>query len=136
MLRALIRQVMMSSTRARTQALRVVVRLQALTHSDLDLGAEVLMVADQAANLVVQGAAMEADQARTLGVAHLMVDLEAVLAGLVTGQKVVLGIDQEEAVKIDIIWTLINHNSPDEVGSKRRKNTLFDGTSLVSIFRL
>ena len=94
------------------------------------------MVADQAANLVVQGAAMEADQARTLGVAHLMVDLEAVLAGLVTGQKVVLGIDQEEAVKIDIIWTLINHNSPDEVGSKRRKNTLFDGTSLVSIFRL
>ena len=61
------------------------------------------MVADQAANLVVQGAAMEADQARALGVAHLMVDLEAVLAGLVTGQEVVLGIDQEGVVKIDII---------------------------------
>ena len=88
------------------------VRLQALTHSDPDLGAEVLlMVADQAANLVVQGAAMEANQARTLGVAHLMVDLEAVLAVLVTGQKMGLGIDQEEVVKIDIIWTRINHNS-------------------------
>jgi len=90
----------------------VAVRLQALTHSDPDLGAEVLlMVADQAANLVVQGAAMEANQARTLGVAHLMVDLEAVLAVLVTGQKMGLGIDQEEVVKIDIIWTRINHNS-------------------------
>jgi hypothetical protein len=90
----------------------VVVRLLALTHSDLDLGAEVLlMVADQAANLVVQGAAMEVNQARTLGVAHLMVDLEAVLAVLVIGQKVGLGIDQEEVVKIDIIWTRINHNS-------------------------
>ena len=89
----------------------MIVRLQALTHSDLDLGAEVLMVADHAANLVVQGAAMEADQARTSGVAHLIVDLEAVLAVLVTGQKVGLGIDQEEVVKIDIIWMRINHNS-------------------------
>ena len=79
----------------------MIVRLQALTHSDLD----------HAANLIVQGAAMGADQARTLGVAHLMVDLEAVLAGLVTGQEVVLGIDQEEVVKIDIIWTRIIHNS-------------------------
>ena len=68
------------------------------------------MVVDQAANLVVQEAAMEADQARTLGVAHLMVDLEAVLAGLVTGQKVVMGIDQWEVVKIDIIWKRIDHN--------------------------
>jgi len=69
------------------------------------------MVADQAANLVVQGAAMEADQAHTLEVAHLMVDLEAVLAVLVTGQKVGLGIDQEGVVKIDIIWTRINRDS-------------------------